>query len=281
MLLIVGCKGQLGTELTNLLNKEDYIAVDVDSLDITNEEQVKTFFTNNKIDLVVNCAAYTNVDKAESDKEKANLINNIGVSYLAKYGKNLIHVSTDYVFDGTKNTPYVETDPVNPTSVYGSTKLLGEKAALEKAEKTVIIRTAWLYSPYGNNFVKTMIRLGQSRPELKVIFDQIGTPTYAKDLAKAICTIIDSKAFTTKDNLKEIYHFSNEGVCSWYDFAKAIMEETNIDCKVLPIESFEYPTPVKRPSYSVLNKAKIKKDFGLVIPQWRDSLIICLKYLKD
>ena len=280
MLLIVGCKGQLGTELTNLLNKEDYIAVDVDSLDITNEEQVKNFFTNNKIDLVVNCAAYTNVDKAESDKEKANLINNIGVSYLAKYGKNLIHVSTDYVFDGTKNTPYVETDPVNPTSVYGSTKLLGEKAALEKAEKTVIIRTAWLYSPYGNNFVKTMIRLGQSRPELKVIFDQIGTPTYAKDLAKAICTIIDSKVFTTKDNLKEIYHFSNEGVCSWYDFAKAIMEETNIDCKVLPIESFEYPTPVKRPSYSVLNKAKIKKDFGVVIPQWRDSLRECIGYIK-
>lgn len=279
MLLIVGCKGQLGTEL-GLILEEEFLEVDLDNLDITNEELVKEFFETNKIDLVINCAGYTNVEKAETEVEKANLVNVKGVANLAKYGKNIIHISTDYVFDGSKCTPYVETDKTNPLSAYGKSKLLGEEAVLKEAQKAVILRTCWLYSPYGHNFVKTMLKHGQHNDELKVVFDQIGTPTYAKDLAMVICEIISSDIFETRDNLKEIYHFSDEGVCSWYDFAKAIMEESNINCKIIPIESKDFPSKVNRPSYSVLNKRKIKEAFNLEIPHWRDSLRTCMGYLR-
>lgn len=280
-ILITGCNGQLGNEM-QLLEKQHpehtYFNTDVQELDITNQEAVEAFVTENKIDGIVNCAAYTAVDKAEENKEFCAVLNTDAPAYLAmaveKRGGWLIQISTDYVFDGTKHTPYVETDTPCPDSVYGSTKLAGEQAVLKLCKKTMVIRTAWLYSTFGNNFVKTMIRLGKEKPELGVIFDQIGTPTYACDLAVAIFAAIGQGI------VPGIYHFSNEGVISWYDFTKAIHRIAGITtCKVRPLHTVEYPTPANRPHYSVLDKTKIKKTYGIEVPYWEESLHECVMQL--
>ena len=274
--LVVGSNGQLGSELKVRLSSEaDY--KDHRSLDITDENTVANFFKENSYDIVINCAAYTAVDKAEDDKETADRVNRIGPALLAKYGRNIIHISTDYVFDGTAHTPYSETAPTNPQSIYGSTKLAGEKAAFQEAHSATIIRTSWLYSTHGNNFLKTMRRLGTERKSLGVIFDQIGTPTYAGDLADAIISILPQ----IKHKNKEIYHFSNEGVSSWYDFAVAIMNLSDINCKIDPLETKQYVTRATRPPYSVLNKSKIKNDFGISIPHWMDGLRRCIRTLHE
>ena len=272
--LITGCNGQLGTELGALL--PDAIKTDYDTLDITNAGAVKRFVDENKIETIVNCVAYTAVDKAEDDKVAALRLNSFGAYNLAQSGAKLVHISTDYVFDGTNHTPYKTTDKPNPVSVYGKTKLFGEKRILKWAQNdAIIIRTAWLYSPYGNNFVKTMLRLGAEKTDINVVNDQIGTPTYAADLAKAIVTILpqlDSKN-------SGIYHFTDEGVCSWYDFATEIMNMANLKCNVHPIPTSAYPTRASRPAYSVLDKSKIKDVFGVEIPHWRKSLQDCLQKL--
>lgn len=270
MLLITGSKGQLGTCLSRLL--PDAICVDVDTLDITDCVAVKNFVQQNNVDTIINCAAYTAVDKAEDDIVLAQKINVDGVKNLALSGTKVIHISTDYVFDGKACTPYSEADLPNPKSVYGKTKLDGENALLENAKTAIVIRTAWLYSEFGNNFVKTMRKLGAERESLNVVFDQVGTPTYAGDLAEAIVKIIPQ----VQDGMKEVYHFSNEGVCSWYDFALQIMTLSNLKCKVLPIESSQYPTKASRPSFSVLNKTKIKTQFNIEIPHWLESLQKCV-----
>lgn len=280
-ILVTGCNGQLGNEI-QLLEKEypqhTYFNTDVAELDITNQLAVNDFINRHAIDGVINCAAYTAVDKAESDKELCTSLNTVAPSYLAaaidKRGGWIIHVSTDYVFDGTHHTPYVETDTPSPDSVYGSTKLAGELGVSKFCKKHMIIRTAWLYSAFGNNFVKTMIRLGKEKTELGVIFDQIGTPTYARDLAVTIMTAVDKGIETG------VYHFSNEGVISWYDFTKAIHRIAGIkDCKVRPLHTSEYPTAANRPAYSVLDKTKIKQTYGIEIPYWEDSLKECIERL--
>ena len=241
MYLITGSKGQLGTELSKLL--PDAICADIDVLDITDEIAVKNFVHDNNVDVIINCAAYTAVDKAETDIELATKINVDGPKNLAKSGAKVIHISTDYVFDGTGHKPYNPDEKTNPVSVYGKTKRAGELAVLENADVAVVIRTAWLYSTYGNNFVKTMRRLGAEKDSLNVVADQIGTPTYAADLADAIVKILPQM---TSEN-SGVYHFTNEGVCSWYDFASEIMELSNLKCVVNPIKSSQYPTPAARP----------------------------------
>ncbi|MBQ4616004.1 MAG: dTDP-4-dehydrorhamnose reductase [Mailhella sp.] len=276
MLLVTGANGQLGSELRLLLG-DSSVFVGRDELDITDEAAVKAFFEAQSFDFVINCAAYTAVDKAEGDFEAADRINRLGPTLLAKYGRRIIQVSTDYVFDGTAHLPYKEEDAVNPVSVYGSTKLAGEEAVLAEAETAVVIRTAWLYSSFGANFVKAMRRLGMERGSLGVVFDQIGTPTYAADLAAAIVAMLPQ----IKSGTKEVYHYSNEGVASWYDFACAIMQESGLNCAVRPLETHEYPTKATRPAYSVLNKAKIKRDFGLAIPHWMDGLKRCIAKLNE
>ena len=277
-ILITGCNGQLGNEM--LLLEKDYSQhtwhnTDVAELDITNQLAVEQFVAEKKIDGIVNCAAYTAVDKAESDNERCTTLNTVAPAYLAaaveKRGGWMIQISTDYVFNGTKHTPYVETDTPCPDSVYGSTKLAGELGVQKFCRKAMIIRTAWLYSTFGNNFVKTMMRLGKEKDELGVIFDQIGTPTYARDLAVAIMAIIK------KGIVPGVYHFSNEGVISWYDFAKAIHRLAGIGtCHVRPLHTEDYPTPANRPHYSVLDKTKIKQTFGLEVPYWEESLAECI-----
>ena len=281
-ILITGCNGQLGNELQLLeknYSEHTFFNTDVHELDITNAEAIDKFVSSNNIDIIINCAAYTAVDKAESNKELCQVLNADAPAYLAKAISKrngwMIQVSTDYVFDGTKNTPYVETDSPCPNSVYGSTKLDGEKAVEQACKNTMIIRTAWLYSSFGNNFVKTMMRLGKEKDELNVIFDQIGTPTYARDLAIAIMTAVE------KGIVPGIYHFSNEGVISWYDFTKAIHRLSGINsCHVRPIHTEEYPTAATRPHYSVLDKTKIKKTYGIEIPYWEDSLAECINILN-
>ena len=281
-ILITGAYGQLGNEL-NVLSKNypnwEFIFTDVDSLDITDEDQVKGYFADNNFKLVINCAAYTAVDKAESDFETAQKVNARAPKLLAKYSKavgaKFIHVSTDYVFAGDAHLPYQETDAVAPNGAYGKTKLEGEQNCQAENPETVIIRTAWLYSTFGNNFVKTMLRLGKERGELGVVFDQLGSPTNAADLAAAILKVAESEEF-----VPGIYHYSNEGVASWYDFALAIFELSGVNCKVKPVLSENFPTPAKRPAYSVLNKAKIKGTYNLEVPYWRDSLKICIKHLE-
>lgn len=267
MWLVTGANGQVGSELKLLLGTSA-VYVDRTELDISDELAVKNFLGNNRFDGIINCAAYTAVDKAEDEPEEADKANHLGPKWLAKYGKYIIHISTDYVFDGTSHVPYREDDQTNPVSEYGETKLAGEKAVMEQAETAIIIRTSWVYSSYGNSFVKTMLRLGRERESLNVVCDQIGTPTYAGDLAKAIVKILPQ----IHRNRKEIYHFTNEGVCSWYDFAVAIMEMAGLPCKVYPIESNDYPSKAKRPYYSVLNKKKIKDVFCLQIRHWRNAL---------
>lgn len=272
MFLVTGCNGQLGTALQALL-KDKAIYIDRDTLDLTNETAVKEYLNKNKFDFIINCAAYTAVDKAETDKETARQVNAIAPLYLAKYGKNIIHISTDYVFDGKNNRPYLETDQTTPVSVYGKTKREGEVNVLENADTAIIIRTAWLYSPHGGNFVKTMRKLGAERESLNVVFDQIGTPTNAYDLASAIIAALPQ----ITPGEKEIYHYTDEGVCSWYDFAVEIMKQSHLSCNIKPIESKDYPTPAPRPHYSVLNKAKIKQRFNITIPHWQEGLVSCLK----
>jgi dTDP-4-dehydrorhamnose reductase len=280
-ILITGCNGQLGNEM-QLLETENpqhtYFNTDINELDITNLQAIEKFVDDHDIDGIVNCAAYTAVDKAEDHVELCDLLNHAAPGYLAQAiehrGGWLIQISTDYVFDGTNHIPYTEEDVVCPNSVYGRTKLAGEEAALKACRRTMIIRTAWLYSTFGNNFVKTMIRLGHERQELGVIFDQIGTPTYARDLAFAIFIAI------AQGVVPGVYHFSNEGVTSWYDFAKAIHRLADIrDCHVRPLHTSEYPTPAARPHFSVLDKSKIKQIFGLEIPYWEESLRDCIAKL--
>lgn len=275
MFLITGANGQLGRALRRVLG-DRAVYCGRDELDIADANAVKAFFAEKNFDAIVNCAAYTAVDKAEGDTVAAKKINEDGARNLAKTGTPLVHISTDYVFSGTACHPYIETDATNPQSVYGATKLAGENAVLENAETAVIIRTSWLYSEFGNNFLKTMRRLGAERERLGVVFDQTGTPTYAGDLARAVAVVLSNLTIGTK----EIYHFSNEGVCSWFDFAKAIMEFSSIRCDVSPIETTDYPTPAKRPAYSVLNKGKIKKAHDLKIDHWRDALARCIAELE-
>ena len=292
-ILITGCNGQLGSELQLLessypqhvfLNTDiavaDHPLQPQQRLDISNQLEVEQFVTEHAIDGVINCAAYTAVDKAETDKTLCTTLNTVAPSYLAaaveKRGGWMIQISTDYVFDGSKHTPYVETDTPSPDSVYGSTKLAGELGVTKFCKRSMIIRTAWLYSSFGNNFVKTMIRLGKEKPELGVIFDQIGTPTYARDLAKVIMTAVEQGI------TPGVYHFSNEGVISWYDFAKAIHRLAGItDCRIRPLHTQEYPTPAHRPHYSVLDKSKIKQTYQQEIPYWEESLAECIEKLKN
>ena len=281
--LITGANGQLGNEMrvvAKQYTEVDFVFTDVEELNICNADEVDSFVKNLLPDYIVNCAAYTAVDKAETDIDLCRAINcdavkNLGIA-AQKYQAKIIHVSTDYVFDGTSNIPYTETMPTNPQTIYGKTKLEGEKALLSVCNASFIIRTSWLYSSFGNNFVKTMLRLGNERDSLNVVFDQVGTPTYAADLANAIWEII-----TSKSTDYGVYHFSNEGVCSWYDFTTAIFRLTNTNCQVFPIESSEYPTKTPRPFYSVLNKRKIKSTFAVSIPHWEVSLQKCLQILKD
>ena len=281
-ILITGCNGQLGNEIQLLEEsypQHTYFNTDVAELDITDQMAIETFIEDYQIDGIVNCAAYTAVDKAEDNEELCTRLNAEAPAYLAaaigKRGGWMIQISTDYVFDGTQHTPYTEDADTCPNSVYGKTKLVGELNVQKFCEQSMIIRTAWLYSTFGNNFVKTMIRLGREKPELGVIFDQIGTPTYAHDLAVAIFAVIEQGI------VPGVYHFSNEGVISWYDFTKAIHRIAGITtCHVRPLHTSEYPTPANRPHYSVLDKSKIKQTYGLEIPYWEESLEVCLDKLN-
>ena len=277
-ILITGCNGQLGNEIQLLqaqYAQHTWLNTDVNELDITDKAAIERFVEANEIDGIVNCAAYTAVDKAESDPQLARKLNADAPAFLAEAVARrdgwMVQVSTDYVFNGTKHTPYVETDEPCPNSVYGQTKLEGEQAVSKLCPNAMIIRTAWLYSEFGNNFVKTMIRLGREREQLGVIFDQVGTPTYAHDLAMVIMTAIDN-------GIKPgVYHFSNEGVTSWYDFTKSIHRLSGINtCQVSPLHTAEYPTPACRPAYSVLDKTKIKAAYGIEIPHWEESLAKCI-----
>ena len=283
--LVTGANGQLGIEMRRLgaVSPNNYIFTDVAELDITDREAVVNFVAANGVEVIVNCAAYTNVDKAEDDEATAELINATAVANLAEAVKGvdgtLIHVSTDYVFGTDGNTPRNEDMPTNPLGAYGRTKLHGEQAIAQSGCKALIFRTAWLYSEFGNNFLKTMLRLTAERPALNVVFDQVGTPTYAGDLAVLIFSIIE---YGTYKGNEGIYHFSNEGVCSWYDFATEIAAAAgHTECRINPCHSDEFPSKVTRPPYSVLDKSKVKKTFDVEIPHWRDSMIHCINRLKQ
>lgn len=280
-ILVTGANGQLGSEMRRLgaVSPNEYIFTDIAELDITNRDAVTTFLVEQNIDVIVNCAAYTNVDRAEDDEAMAELINATAVRNLAEAAKQvdatLFHISTDYVFGSEGNTPRKEGMPLNPLGAYGRTKLHGEQAIAEVGAKAIIIRTAWLYSEFGNNFLKTMLRLTAEKENLNVVFDQVGTPTYAGDLALAIFSIIEGDYYAGHEG---VYHFSNEGVCSWYDFAKEIaIAVGHTKCQINPCHSSEFSSKVARPSYSVLDKTKIKQTFGVDIPHWRESMIYCLK----
>lgn len=282
--LVTGSNGQLGNEIKELSKNYSYnfFFTDRNNIDITSKDNIKAFCQTNNINVIINCAAYTAVDKAESDETNADLINRKAVKKLALVSKDLniklIHISTDYVFDGKNFKPYIEEFQTNPQGIYGKTKLDGENEMRDiNPKNSIIIRTSWIYSSFGNNFVKTMLRLGREKETLGVIFDQVGTPTYAKDLAKVILDIIPQ----ISNEKVEIYNYSNEGVLSWYDFAKEIMRMAKLNCKINPIETFQYPTPAKRPHFSLLNKSKIKDKFNIEIPYWKDSLDECLKLMGE
>jgi dTDP-4-dehydrorhamnose reductase len=282
-ILITGSNGQLGNEMQQAAVRFpnfNYIYTDVAELDICDKGALDAFVKANNVNVIVNCAAYTAVDKAEDDVELCYKINRDAVRNIAEVGSEnkvkVVHVSTDYVFDGTNYLPYTEDMPVCPATVYGKSKLEGEQALLENCKESVILRTAWLYSSFGNNFVKTMMKLGTERDSLGVIFDQVGTPTYAADLADAIMQLISSETF-----VPGIYHFSDEGVCSWYDFTKTIHRMANITCDVKPIETKDYPARTPRPHFSVLNKGKIKSTYGISIPHWEVSLEKCIQLLQN
>ena len=282
-ILVTGCKGQLGSEIRVISRSYPqyfFYFTDVKELDIANKEDIQLYISKNNINSIINCAAYTAVDKAESEPELVNSINHLAVKYLAEVAKichcKFIHISTDYVFDGRGHKPYIETDIPNPQSIYGKAKLDGELALKEiKPSNSIIIRTSWVYSSFGNNFVKTMLKLSKERNVLNVIDDQIGAPTYAADLAKLILEILPKIVNKEVD----VYHYANEGVCSWYDFVKAIFEKKKINCAVYPITTEQYPTVAKRPHFSLLNKTKVKEKFDIIIPYWKDSLELCLTKL--
>lgn len=285
-ILVTGSRGQLGSELKAISHHKEgqgytFFFTHSDLLDLGNVDVLRQYIQENKIGCIIHCAAYTAVDKAETDQATAEKVNVLYSKNLASVAKEqdvlLIQVSTDFVFNGQHSIPYKESDPTHPLSVYGATKLEGEKAVMANTSKYLIIRTSWLYSTFGNNFVKTMMKLGSERSELNIIFDQVGTPTYAADLAAAILEIIPRY----EDNLAGIYHYSNEGCASWYDFAHEIMSLSKINCALNPIETHQYPTPAVRPKYSILNKGKIKSAFKLSIPHWRDSLSVCIHKLKS
>lgn len=284
-ILVTGANGQLGNEMRIVARNsaDNYIFTDVAELDITNATAVEQMVVDNDVKVVINCAAYTNVDKAEDDSEFAENLNAKAVENLAvairKNDGLLVHISTDYVFGGTKNnTPCREDEPANPTGVYGVTKLHGEQAIVASGCHYIIIRTAWLYSEFGKNFLKTMLNLTATKPQLKVVFDQVGTPTYAYDLAMAIFNIVETRKYAGHEG---VYHYSNEGVCSWFDFTKMIAEYAgNTGCDIQPCHSDEFPSKVVRPSYSVLDKTKIKETFGVSVPYWTDSLKVCMKNLE-
>ena len=289
-ILVTGANGQLGRSIHKIVINNElrnvFVFVGRGELDFSQNVNIEKYFKENSFDVVVNCAAYTAVDKAESEIELTNQINHLAVRKLAEiaYKKNikLIHISTDYVFDGIGGKPYKETDKTNPINVYGKTKLAGEKA-LQEAMPTnaIIIRTSWVYSEYGNNFVDTMLKLGKERDKLNVVNDQIGSPTYATDLANAILKIIENKNYQTKSPATEIYHYSNKGKVSWYEFAKEIFELADIHCAVKPITTKQYPTPAKRPKNTFMNKAKIAKTFSVGISDWKESLNTCIAILKE
>lgn len=281
-ILVTGANGQLGMEMRNVSagSADRYIFTDVAELDITDADAVDRVVSSESIDIIINCAAYTNVDKAEDDEQTADLINHKAVAILAaaaaKQDATLIHISTDYVFDGCSCIPYKENDPTSPTGAYGRTKLAGEHAAIESGCRYLIFRTAWLYSPYGKNFVKTMMKLTAEKESLNVVFDQVGTPTCAADLAALIYKVITDRMLDRQG----IYHFSNEGVCSWYDFAVEISHLCGNTCDIHPCHSNEFPSKVKRPNYSVLDKTKVKNTFKVTIPYWKKSLKDCIVKLK-
>lgn len=280
-ILVTGSKGQLGNELQMLVGRYpqfDFIFTDVEELDICNEKAVDAFFGSHQIDFLLNCAAYTAVDKAETDVEQCYEVNEKAPGLLgraaARSGGKILHVSTDYVFDGKSYVPYTENMPVCPETVYGKSKLAGEQMLLNTCPDSIIVRTSWLYSSFGNNFVKTMLRLGREKDALKVVSDQVGTPTYAADLADALLKIVASGDF-----VRGIYHYSNEGVCSWYDFANSVFKIAGLKCELYPIDSKDYPVKTPRPHYSVLNKQKIKTTYRIQIPHWEDSLRRCINIL--
>lgn len=284
-ILVTGANGQLGNEMRRLgaVSPHNYLFTDVAELDITDAAAVGELMRRERIDIVVNCAAYTNVERAEEDEATAHLLNCEAVRNIAEAatttGATLIHVSTDYVFDGRGHLPYREEDPTSPLGAYGRTKLAGEQAVIDSGCKYLIFRTAWLYSEFGNNFLKTMLRLTAEREELKVVFDQIGTPTYAGDLALAIFAIIEGERYAGNEG---VYHFTNEGVTSWYDFAVEIAAAAGHDaCRILPCHTAEFPTKAARPAYSVLDKTKVKRMFGIEIPHWRESMLYCLEKLEN
>lgn len=281
-ILVTGAHGQLGSELnflSSLLENNTFVFVSHADLDITNEDDVASFFSQHHFSAVINCAAYTAVDKAETEKELAFSVNVEGAGVLAKAAAacnaRFIHFSTDFVFDGAASFPYTETGVTNPISVYGASKLAGEEKVMASNTKAIIIRTSWVYSSFGNNFVKTVIRLCKEREQLTIIYDQVGTPTYARDLAAFVLELVNAEHWKPG-----IYNYSNEGVASWYDFAIAIRDLAGLKAKILPIETAQYPTPAARPKYSVLNKRKLKETFGVEIPYWRDSLEKCITQLK-
>jgi dTDP-4-dehydrorhamnose reductase len=287
-ILVTGSNGQLGQSLKKIANHYPQYEINFATradLDLSESDSITHFFQDKQFDLLINCAAYTAVDKAESEAELADQINHLAVQQLAEIAQQqqakLIHISTDYVFDGHQYRPYIETDVVAPQGVYGLTKLKGEQAVFNiMAKNAVIIRTSWVYSEFGHNFVKSMLKLASTRDALNVIYDQVGTPTYATDLAQAIMSIVQSEPFQSDFN-SDLVHYSNEGVCSWYDFAKTIFELSNITCNVSPIETKDYPTAATRPHYSLLNKNKIKQHHHLTIPYWKDSLRQCCQALQE
>ena len=290
-ILITGKNGQLGKSLHKLVSEKKYdnefIFVGREELDLSNNNSIINYFDNHdKFDIIINCAAYTAVDKAEEEVKLANQINYLAVRQLAEIAKaqkaKLIHISTDYVFDGESNKSYTEADETNPINVYGKTKLAGEKALqVIMLTNAIIIRTSWVYSEYGNNFVKTMLNLGKERDELNVVSDQIGSPTYATDLAETILKIIDNKNYQDKEQSTEIYHYSNEGEIGWYDFAKEIFKLAKIDCKVCPITTEQYPTPAKRPKSTFMDKGKIVEKFSIKTPYWKETLCLCINNIEN
>jgi dTDP-4-dehydrorhamnose reductase len=290
-ILVTGKNGQLGRSLHKLVIEKKYdnefIFVGREKLDLSSESNIEYYFdSNDKFDIIINCAAYTAVDKTEEEIELANQVNHLAVKQLAEIAKvqqsRLIHISTDYVFDGESDKPYTEADATNPINVYGETKLKGEQAIQEVMQtNAIIIRTSWVHSEYGNNFVKTMLGLGKDRDEINVVSDQIGSPTYATDLAGVILKVIDSKDYQDKEQSTKIYHYSNEGKISWHDFAKEIFKITEVDCKVNPITTGQYPTPAKRPRNTLMNQDKIVKSFSVEMHNWKKSLQVCIKNIED
>jgi dTDP-4-dehydrorhamnose reductase len=289
-ILITGKNGQLGKSIhkrvTNNEQTDEFVFVGREELDLSSTDSITSYFNHNNFDIIINCAAHTAVDKAEEEAVLANQINHLAVAQLTQIAKTqqakLIHISTDYVFDGESDKPYSETDVTNPINIYGKTKLAGEQALKEiMPTDAIIIRTSWVYSEYGNNFVKTMLRLGQERDELSVVSDQIGSPTYATDLANAILDTMQNKTFKEVGQETQVYHYSNSGEISWYEFAKEIFEMADIQCSAIPITTEQYPTPAKRPKNTLMNKDKIVETFSVNIPDWKESLNTCMAILKE